>query len=208
MNKKNTAKGFSLLELLIAMLIGLIVLLSTYGLFSIQSRHLSMQEQKAEMLQNARAGLDLMTQEILMAACNPTGSLAACTGTNNATNTPCVGLTAISSSTLSFSSDLDGDGNLTADSTNPNENIMYDVYTSGGKSCLGRTSNGSKQPVVENISALLFSYLDASNNVTTNLALVKKIRVSITAQAAKPNINQTYPTVILSSDVMPRNLNN
>jgi type IV pilus assembly protein PilW len=208
MNKKNTAKGFSLLELLIAMLIGLIVLLSTYGLFSIQSRHLSMQEQKAEMLQNARAGLDLMTQEILMAACNPTGSLAACTGTNNATNTPCVGLTAISSSTLSFSSDLDGDGNLTADSTNPNENIMYDVYTSGGKSCLGRTSNGSKQPVVENISALLFTYLDASNNVTTNLALVKKIRVSITAQAAKPNINQTYPTVILSSDVMPRNLNN
>ncbi len=115
------------------------------------------------------------------------------------------------SSALSFSSDLNGDGSLTADSTNPNENITYDVYiseASGGKPCLGRTSNGSKQPVVENISALSFTYLDASNNVTTNLALVQKIRASITAQTAKPAVNQTYPTIVLSADIVPRNLNN
>jgi type IV pilus assembly protein PilW len=208
MNKINTVKGFSLIELLLAMATGLIVLISTYNVFTIQSRHFSMQEQKAEMLQNARAGLDIMTKEIRMAAYNPSGSLAACTGTNNATNAPCVGITAATAVTLSFSADLDGDGNLTADSTNPNENIVYDVYTSGGKSALGRTSNGSKQPVVENISTLSFAYFDANNNATTNLALIKKIRVSITAQTAKPDVNLTYPTILLSSDIMPRNLNN
>ncbi len=210
MKEKNSEQGFTLIELLLAMLIGLVVLISTYGLFTFQSRHFSMQEQKAEMLQNARAGLDLMTREILMAGYNPntTGGLLPCTGTNNATNTPCVGITSAAASTLSFSSDLDGDGSLTADSTNPNENITFDVYTSGGKPSLGRTSNGSKQPVVENISALSFTYLDANNSATTNLALVKKIRVSITAQTAKPNVNQTYPTIVLSSDIVPRNLNN
>jgi type IV pilus assembly protein PilW len=208
MKEKNGAQGFTLIELLLAMSIGLVVLISTYNLFTIQSWHFSMQEQKAEMLQNARAGLDLMTREIRMTGYNPTGSLVPCTGINNATNTPCIGITSASASSLSFSVDLDGDGNLTADATNPNENIMFDVYTSGGKPCLGRTSNGSKQPVVENISALSFTYLDASNNVTTNLALVQKIRVSITAQTAKPNVNQTYPTIMLSSDIVPRNLNN
>ncbi|MDP1991142.1 MAG: prepilin-type N-terminal cleavage/methylation domain-containing protein [Syntrophales bacterium] len=208
MKAKKTEKGFTLIELLLAMLIGIVVLISTYNLFTIQSWHFSMQEQKAEMLQNARAGLDLMTREILMAGYNSTGSLAPCIGINNATNTPCVGITSATASMLSFSSDLDGDGNLTADSTNPNENITFDVYTSGGKPALGRTSNGSKQPVVENISALSFTYLDANNSVTTNLALVQKLRVSITAQTAKPNVNQTYPTIVLSSDIVPRNLNN
>lgn len=208
MGRKKTVKGFSLIELLLAMATGLIVLISTYYVFTIQSRHFSMQEQKAEMLQNARAGLDLMTREIRMAAYNPSGSLTPCAGTNNATNAPCVGITAITSSTLSFSADLDGDGDLTANSTNPNENIMYDVYTSGGKPALGRTSNGSKQPVVENISALTFTYLDANNNVTTDLALIQKIRVSLTAQTAKPDTNQAYPSILLSADIMPRNLNN
>lgn len=216
MNVKNSVQGFSLIELLLAMSIGLVVLIATYNLFTIQSRHFSMQEQKAEMLQNARAGLDLLTREILMAGCNPMGSpdpcispdICPCKGTNNATITPCFGITAAAASTLSFSSDLDGDGNLTADSTNPNENITFDVYTSGGKPSLGRTSNGSKQPVVENISALSFTYLDANNSATTNLALVQKIRVSITARTAKPDVNQTYPTITLSSDIVPRNLNN
>ena len=222
MNEKKRVQGFSLIELLIAMSVGLVVLISAYNLFTTQSTHFSMQEQRAEMLQNARAGLDLMTREIRMAGYNPMGSpdpcispdICSCKGTNNATNTPCVGITSAAAATLSFSSDLDGSGTLTPDGTNPNENenITFDVYSSeasGGKPCLGRKSNnGSKQPVVENISALSFTYLDANNNVTTNLALVQKIRVSITAQTAKPDVNQTYPTITLSSDIVPRNLNN
>jgi type IV pilus assembly protein PilW len=208
MNKQKSVQGFSLVELLLAISIGLIVLLSSYTLFTIQSRHFNIQEYKAEMLQNARAGLNFMMREILIAGYNPAGSLASCTGINNATNTPCVGITSAAADTLSFSSDLNGNGNLTADGTNPNENITFDVYTSGGKSSLGRTSNGSKQPVVENITALSFVYLDASDTITNNLALVQKIRVSITAQSAKPDVNQTYPTITLSSDIVPRNLNN
>lgn len=214
MNEKKSVQGFSLIELLLAMSIGLVVLISTYSLFTIQSRHFSMQEQRAEMLQNARAGLDLITREIRMAGYNPMGSpdpcispdICSCKGTNNATIIPCFGITAAAPDTLSFSSDLGGDRNLTGS----NENITFDVYTSetSGKSCLGRTSNGSKQPVAENISALSFAYFDANNNVTTNLALVQKIRVSITAQTAKLDVNQTYPTITLSSDIVPRNLNN
>jgi type IV pilus assembly protein PilW len=208
MNKKQSAQGFSLIELMLAISVGLVVLLASYTLFTIQNRHFTIQEYKTEMTQNARAGLNLIMREIFIAGYNPAGSLAACIGTNNATNPPCVGITSAAADTLSISSDLNGNGSLTADGTNPNENITFDVYNSGGIPSLGRTSNGSKQPVVENITTLSFIYLDASNNITNNLALIQKIRVSITAQSAKPNVNQTYPTVTLSSDIMPRNLNN
>ena len=73
---------------------------------------------------------------------------------------------------------------------------------------MGRTSNGSKQPVVENISALSFTCLDANNSVTTNLALVQKIRVSITTQTGETQCESDLSDDHSSSDIVPRNLNN
>lgn len=198
--KIETAEGFTLVELLIAMVVSMFVVTAAYNVFILQSRHFSIEELKAEMLQNARAGLDVMAREILMAGYNPGGTIAACTGTTNATTTPCVGITSVSASAISFTADLNGDGDL-ADS---NENITYDVYSSGGKSCLGRTSNGSRQPAVENISVLSFTYLDGSNVATTNLAIIKKIRISVTAITSRTDVTP----ITLSMDIVPRNLNN
>jgi type IV pilus assembly protein PilW len=207
MKAGSTINGFTLIELLVAMTISLLILTSVYNVYTIQNRTLSEQEQKVVMLQNARMGLDFMVREIRMAGYNPSGTLASCTGSGT-TVISCVGITTAAANTISFSADLDGDGDLTPDNTNPNENITYDLYTSGGIQSLGRTSNGSKQPVVENISSLSFTYLDAGNVATPNLALIKKIRVSITAKTAIPNVNNVYGNITLSSDIVPRNLNN
>jgi len=206
MDKFCNSKGFTIAELLVSMMIGLLILFSVYNIFTNQIRQFKTQSVGLEMLQNARVGLDFIVRELRIAGYSPTGALPACQGTNTATNTPCVGLTAIAGGSISFTADLDGDGSLTPDDTNPDENITYAVYADGGVLCLGRTANGSRQPAVENISALSFNYYDGSNQTTTNLARIRKISVSLTARASIPDVNKVYKTITFSSDVVPRNI--
>jgi type IV pilus assembly protein PilW len=214
MNKKDTAKGFTLIELMIAMSIGLIVLMTTYDLLTSQKRHFNMQEQKAEMLQNARSGMLLMTTEMLMAGYDPV-------------NTPKLGgIVTAAADRIRFTANLTRTNTTTTahdspdeDILDPGEDITYYIETlaTGTKQLVrvarmrlnpSSASDFMTIPVADNISALSFTYLDASNNITTNPALMKKIRVSITAQTDKPDTNHTYPTITLSSDIEPRNLNN
>lgn len=206
MHEHNNIGGFSLVELLISMTIGLLILFSVYEAFTVHNRHFKTQELKATTMQNARVGLDFIVRELRMAGYNPADTLNSCTGTNTATSTPCVGITSIAADSISFTADLNGNGNLTADDTNPDENITYNIYSSGGVMYLGRTCNGTQQPVVMNISALAFNYYDGSNQDTTNLALIRKLRVSITAQTAAPVLNNAYQTITLSSDIVPKGL--
>lgn len=200
----NNSGGFSLAELLVAMLIGLLILFAVYEAFTVQNRNFKTLAINAEMVQNASVGLDLIVRELRMAGYNPTDTLNLCQGTNTATNTPCAGITAIAGNSISFTADLNDNGNLTPNSTNPDENITYNVYNSGGVMYLGRTANGSLQPVVMNITDLSFNYYDGSNQTTTNLALIRKLRVSITAQTAQPVLNNVYQTITFSSDIVPK----
>lgn len=204
MREHKNSGGFSLVELLISMMVGLLILFFVYESFTIHSRHFKTQELKAEMLQNARVGLDLIVRELRMAGYDPTGTLNRCTGTNTAANTPCVGITDIAADSISFVADLNGNGKLGGGGGDPDEHISYNLYSDGGIMYLGRTSQGSLQPAVMNISALSFNYYDGSNQTTTNLALIRKLRVSITARAAAPGMDNVYQTITLSADVVPK----
>jgi type IV pilus assembly protein PilW len=206
MREYNNIGGFSLVELLVSMMVGLLILFAVYQAFTIQNRNFKTQETNAEMLQNARVGIDFIGRELRMAGYRPTGTLNPCAGTNTASNPPCAGITSADVNSIGFTADLNGNGNLTPDDTNPNENITYTVYTSEGVMYLGRTVNGTQQPVVMNISSLTFTYYDGSNQTTTNLALIRKIRVSVTARAALPDMKNVYRTVTLSSDIVPQSL--
>ncbi|HNY73682.1 MAG TPA: prepilin-type N-terminal cleavage/methylation domain-containing protein, partial [Syntrophales bacterium] len=59
--------GFSVPELLIAMLIGLVVVGAVYSLFIMQNRQYRNQGQITEMQQNARMAMAMMIREISMA---------------------------------------------------------------------------------------------------------------------------------------------
>ena len=78
LNKKNreahhpspeSDRGFTLVELMIAMAIGLVVLGAMYGVFTMHNKTFGTQEQIAEMQQSARAAMGMMTREIRMAGC-------------------------------------------------------------------------------------------------------------------------------------------
>jgi len=197
------------------MLVGMIVLGALYNLFTVQSKILGNQEMAVEMQQNARMAMDILTREMRLAGFNPTVTLSKCAGTlpSSLTSTPCVGIQGASTNSISFTSDINGNGDLTPGSSNPNENITYDRYESpsgSGIYALGRTSNGSKQPVVENIQSLTFTYLNSAASAAATIGAIRSIQVNIVARAAKPDpaypANGGYRTYTLTSTVTPRNL--
>ena len=63
---EKSEQGFTLIELLIAMALALVVIGSLASTFIIQQKTYNAQEQIAEMTQNGRAAMDMMTSEIMM----------------------------------------------------------------------------------------------------------------------------------------------
>ena len=216
LNCKNQFKGFTLIELMIAMAVGLVLLAAVYSVFILQNKELNKQEQIAVMQDNARMAMDMMTREIMMAGYagyNSTSILPRCEGTTTPTNAPCVGITAANANTISFAMDVNDDsnsGSADGDRDDANENITYDLYTSGGVQVLGRKSSttANRQPVVEYVSALVFSYLPATGTTpTTNLANIRRIQISVTTKTASIDLNTgNYLYYNLVSIVTPRNL--
>ena len=104
---KKEKKGFTLVELLIAMAIALVVIAAVSSTFIFQQKTFNVQEQITEMQQGARAAIDMLTNEIMLAGYDPIGA-------------GIVGVS-YSASQLQIRADLNGNGN-TSDS---HENIIY-----------------------------------------------------------------------------------
>ena len=195
-------RGFTLVELLIAMAVGLVLLGAMYGVFSMHNKTFGTQEQIAEMQQNARAAMDMMTREIRMAGYDPIGSAGA-------------RIVSAASSSINFTLDItstSNPGTPDGDTADPNEHITYSLYTVDGIQKLGRKSTASagNQPVAEHVQSLAFQYWDANGNTTTTAADIRRIQIAITVQTAKPDpdytTNSGYRTYTLTSIITPRNL--
>ncbi len=176
------AAGFTLLELLLTLAISGIISASIYSAFIAQQRTYLAQDQVAEMQQNLRAGLMMMTRDVRMAGYDPDE-------TNN------YGVTSAASSKFVFTADLNDDGGAPGSG----ETLTYELYTTGaGISAVRRIAGQSE--IAENIEAIEFIYLDSSG---TDLgdptstppgtvpagaqADIRSIQVSILARAGKPD---------------------
>jgi type IV pilus assembly protein PilW len=167
------ADGFTLLELLISLAVATIVMTGLYSLYDTHRRSYHTQAQIVEMQQNLRAGMLLMVNEIREAGYDPTGGAGA-------------GFVTIAADEVNFTMDLDGDGAVTG----AGENISYCLNTVDGVQKLARKSPATPQPVVENIDALNFVYLDRDGNVTADAADVRSVQVSMVAKTEKPALDQ------------------
>jgi len=194
--------GFSLIELLVAMAIGLLILGAMYGVFTLHGKAFGIQEQVAEMQQTARVAMDIMTREIRMAGYDPTGSASA-------------GMVSVSSNSLTFSLDTTDDagtGSPDGDTGDSNEYVTYSLYTTDGIQKLGRksTASATNQPVAEHVQSLAFEYWDAAGAATTAPANVRRVKVTIVVRTSKPDPKYTsnggYRTYTLASVITPRNL--
>jgi Tfp pilus assembly protein PilW len=110
LSKPFNGGGFTILELIIAMFMGLVVLGAVYGALTEQNRNVLLQEQLAEMQWNARTAMEIMMRDIRMAGYNPQGSVGS--GIQP-------GITVATAQALGFVADLNGNGSTSPDSTNP-----------------------------------------------------------------------------------------
>ena len=189
-------QGFTLVELLIAMAIALVVIGSISSAFISQRKTFAAQEQVAEMIQSARAAMDIISRELKMGGYDPTGA----------------GLVGVpySASQLQVVADLNGDGETdgTVSNDDTNEEITY-TYD-GANLQIDRNTGGGAQPLAENIQSFTFEYYDAGGAVTTTSADVRQIEITVIARTGQPDPNYSanggYRIFTLRSYVTPPNL--
>ena len=195
--------GFTLIELMISMAIGLVILSAIAGTFTLQTRQNNAEEQLGQLQQNVRAALDLMIREIQMAKYDPAAS-AFPAGTYGVT---------YSASQLQIKADMDANGTLDTASSGSVENIIYAYDNANLRITRQLGSSGTAQILADNVTAFTFGYYDANGSAVTssaNSGNIRKVTLSITARTAKPDpsypSNGGYRTYQISASVTPPNM--
>ncbi len=186
---KESRRGFTLVEVLVAMVVGLIILSAIYAVYVYQQRELRRQERITEVQQIARIAMEMMTRDMTMAGFGP-AAVSKCTGTTTATNEPgCVGIAQAQSGLLSFRTYRNG----------ANEKITYKLVGASLRRVINAALDDPSQEVVSNVQTLAFTYV-YDPAASTDLKDLRKISISLTISA--PN---TTPYT-LTSQVTPRNM--
>jgi type IV pilus assembly protein PilW len=187
--------GFTLLELMVSMSIGMVILAAVTTTFMSQTKIYNAQEQTNEMQQNARGVLDIITRELKMAGYKPNG------GSFN-------GVT-YSTTQLMVQADLDSSGGPISDDSTANERITY-VYDSANQRITRAVGTGGAQILADNITDFTFSYRDATGAAAFLSANIRQVSISITATTAKPDPNYTsnggHRIYTVSATITPINL--
>ncbi len=164
-------KGFTLAELLIAMVISGIVMAAVIKLFSTEIKAHNTQFSTSNMQQNLRAAMDYMVRHTRMAGYDPAYAGAGFNGTL--------------ANRLDFTCDI---GTLndtsTANDQTPNGRIddNWDekvIFRLSGSSLMRDRPGGSAVTVAENIEALNFRYLDKNGVDTTNTRDVRSVQITL-----------------------------
>ncbi len=192
------AAGFTLVELMIALLVSGFIMASVVSVYIAQSKSYSEQDDIANIQQDLRGALAILPMEIRLAGCDPTESNVA-------------GILEATGSRFRFTMDVRGgatnpnsaDGDVNDDS----EDVAYgfganvDTDNDGivdngganwsGTGSLGRQIGGAGgfQDLADNVEAMEFNYVleDGSTSLApANPARIRAVQVSLLARAANP----------------------
>ena len=172
-------RGYTILELLVAMAISGIFMGTIYSAYISQQRSTLGHEQVSAMQRNLRSAMYYMEKEIRMAGCDPTGRTNAVIIQANA-------------SLMEFTGDIDADGTIGTD-----EHITYSILNNN------LVKNGTI--IGENIDALNFVYLDgasppnALNPGQTDVSVssipdIQSVQVTVLARTGKEDLHYVDST--------------
>ncbi len=174
-------KGFSLIELMVAMAIASVLMAGIYTFYHNQLKTHITQQEMVDMQQDARAAMYMMTREIRMAGYDPQNTGATIRTANVAQ--------------MAFDSDSDGtaDGVINASSERFYYALSNDADRDGladGTPCnleRGGWNTPSDpvnlNPVALNIDALNFVYLDNDGITALNLADIRSVQITLVARS-------------------------
>ena len=192
-------QGFTLIELLVAMVIVLLLIASISTVFISQQKNYTLQERVAEMIQTARASMDMMSREIRLGGYDPLGTLQR-DDPSEAGGIPFVGIP-YDTSQLEIVSDIDdgaGSGAGDGDTDDLNEDIVYKFYDTTDSTYPNqikrKSGSGNFESFAENIEAFTFAYLDADGNATTVTAEIRQIEITIITKTAQADPDYSHPT--------------
>ena len=181
--------GFTLIELMIAMAIGLMVMAAIYSVYTGLMRSYTAQNVAADVQQNVRAGIGLMAEDIMMAGLNP----ERVTG---------IGIEVANSTKLRFTLDrnLNGDiDNLT--SPMQAERITFEFKNGSLVQILNESVAGFivEETFFDNVQNLTFTYQNKSGGTPATLADIRMVVIALTIQAPaglEGMVDRTYTTRI------------
>jgi len=231
--QKTAPPGFTLIELMIAMAIGLVLIAGVFQLFISQKKVYSVQEQLLESQQNVRAGMDYIIRSLQTAGYDPTdsqqfGVSAYQTGAPYFRASNDAGLALTTNAELYFTTDDSGDGNI---DNNGTERFGYKITNNTLELASIATTGASAgdisswQPLAENIESMTIVYTYANGALSSavglpdnsvagrNFADIRAVTVSLTARTSRQDSDYTDPALgdgyrrqTLASTIMLRNL--
>jgi prepilin-type N-terminal cleavage/methylation domain-containing protein len=201
---RQNQKGFSLLELIIAMTITLILMAIAATLFSGALGTRARESRRTDALTSAQAALNVMSREIANSGYGLTnnGIVAADSGQQR----------------LHFRSNVTNSNSVTCDSGEDvtyfydaatQSIVRYDRYPTTPTNCAAPT--GETSVVVNRISNVTFQYFDYTGSsstptiVTTPTANTSRVRITVTVQLDQVQGQPNNQTVAFTSDVTLRN---
>ena len=196
---KNTdIRGFTLIEVLLALALSAITIGAIYSLYLTQVKSQMVRETTLDMQQHARVAMDLISRELKMAGYDPQGANRDHLNANDFFGV------SFDSTQLTIKADLNGNGVP----TDSNESIVFSHDPRD--LTLRRNTGGGRQPLGENIEAFSVKYFDSEGKPTTHSKDIRQVEVLITARTEKADPqyphNGGYRTITLRSRVTPRNL--
>ena len=208
---KEPQNGFTLLELLLSLTIGMIVMSAIISTFLLQQRIFNAQEQKVEASQTVRAAMNMMRQEVMMAGYKPDmpndlqqddDSLTTFTGiVYDPTKTE-----------LEIRTDIDGNGYIVQDDSGAGpDNWDYDkneriVFKKIGNQIKRKTGGGYFQPFAENVKTFDFNYMKADGTEALCAKEIRNIHITIEVETIRPEIGSGYDISRLDTLVYLRNM--
>lgn len=188
--------GVTLIEQLVALLLGTVVIASLYEFYRAELFRTISQEAKTSTLEDARGALDIIARDLRNAGSWGTGSpppeIGGVDDPNNDVDTDCNRVYAASAGMIHVQMDLNANGNC-AD-TEPRENIRYELTgptsTCPGNAIIRRNGDCLVANVKTATAGKLFSYYDATGadlGDSPSPAAIKRIKIAFAVQVKNPD---------------------
>lgn len=178
--------GFSIVEFLLSTLLLVVISASIFQVMASTQESASYQNQVQTALQNSRTAMEFVERCIRQAGNNPRKAVFQAVEITDATQ-------------VRLRSDLTGAAAGNPNMGDPDGDVLdtgEDViirYVSAGRRIEFQPNGQQAQTIADNITAFSLQYFDATGNVTTVGANVRKIRISVTASTTIPDPRTRRP---------------
>ena len=218
-HRTNKEAGFSILELLIAMIVMIVITGSATTLLSSAFNVRSREDQRSEGTSDARRALNIISREVANAGYQLPKNLtyASPAGTKPV---PVNGLIPedCNAQAITFVTNLNAQGNFNTGGTSDSqialadEAVKFQFVQDGANSFLVRRDliTGTSLVLANRIDGVQFNFLNSAGNVVADIADAERINIRLWVtlnQLGRPGTNGYQPPsqVTLSSDVNLRN---